>query len=321
MNVILFRYTVSTEEIDKFHEEFPNFQVYFEGDSPEEKLSEKQWGKVAIIYGKSLSSHELSMAHQLRWVHSPSPYLDLLCFKEIQERGNIIITNTKEENISQICEFIVGVIYYFAKQIFYWNKKEGKTLSRSEVCSKILHLKGLTFLQVGLGYIGSAVAKWAYTMGMNVLGVEDRETFHPFCNKTFSKKQLHSILPTADIVSIALPRGLQHDQWFKDLDLELLKEGAILSIRGGGDFFDVAALSEVVDSKKMRGVLLDLDKPSLDLENSLLGKKDNVLITPNIGHYPKVLEGKSFKIFRRNLRNLLHGNLTEMINHVNKEEY
>lgn len=320
MNIIFLRSHLPKEEIHLLREEFPQYEFFTQKDldiSPLSLLKTKYWDYIEILYDDKLSPQELAKAHQLRWLHTPSSRLDQVCLSEILARKNILISKTPEPNVTQISEFVMSGILAFAKQLFHWHQRTSTSnknnISLPDKKDPWL-IENRLLLQIGLGTVGSGVAKKAYRASLKVWGVSQPRSFHPYCHKTFSPKELHSILPVADIVSLCLPKDQSFSNWFKQPQLELMKKDSILIVIAPSKVVDEEALEAVAKTGKFRGILLDLPHQSSIFKNSTLKDMPNVLITPQIAAIPLSNKRQSFLSFRHNLRQYTHGNFNNMNN-------
>ncbi|MFT4551790.1 MAG: D-2-hydroxyacid dehydrogenase (NADP+) [Chlamydiales bacterium] len=324
MNIIFLKSEVLPNELKELRDEFPQYEFFSPQDiesTPLELLKVKYWDYVEVLYGDNFAIQELSTAHQLRWVHSPSPHMGQVCLDEIYERKNILLTKTAEPNRTQISEFAITGILSLGKQLFHWHDSsvEGSKLwgSPPERESTWM-MKGRLLLQVGLGTVGSSIADLGQKMGMRVWGVAHHRTFHSYCHKTFSPQELHSILPVADIVSLCLPKDKSYKNWFGQSELELMKNDSILVIISPSGVVDIDLLGKVAESGKFRGILLDHPQNFTLPKNSPLKDLPNVICTPDVASCPRSTERMGFRTFRHNLRQYVHGNFAEMKNLMGK---
>ncbi|MGA8165125.1 MAG: NAD(P)-dependent oxidoreductase [Waddliaceae bacterium] len=314
MNIVLLQTRLSEEEIQVLIDDFPQYLFLSPSDATYKNLGKKEWGSIEVLYGSHFSQNELSMAHSLRWIHCPIPNLSALCLKDIQKQGNIIVTCTPEENIRQIGEYVMGGILAFAKNLFHWleARKHPVILWDSKWRESMWTLNKRVFLQIGLGRVGVELARQAKQMEMQVWGVQEQRTFHAYCHKVFSFKELHSVLPAADVVSVALPRAKQQEPFLKKDILELMKDDSILVIIGAKALIDEEALIEAAATEKYRGILWDAFYQMPVPPQSKLWNIPNLLITPEVAPRPKSTDKESYRNFRYNLRQYLHGNFTDM---------
>jgi phosphoglycerate dehydrogenase-like enzyme len=323
MNIVLLQSRLTDEEIQKIINEFPQYLFLAPSEVTYKNLGDEEWSRVEILYGNKLSVQELEKAHQLRWIHSPFPNISPLCLNEIEKRGNIIVTSTKEENTAQIGEYVIGGVLAFAKNLFHWMEADRNPLILwdSKWRDSMWTLSERTFLQIGLGSVGTEISRLAKEFRMRVWGVKENRSFHNHCHKVFTYEDLPTVLPMADVACIALPRGHQKQKWFTRKEIELMKDDSILVIAGYKGIIDEEALAEVATStQKFRGILLDAFYQVPVSPHSKLWTIPNIVITPEVAPRPKSSEKESYRLFRFNMRQYLHGNFTDMRNIIGTKQ-
>lgn len=135
-----------------------------------------------------------------------------------------------------------------------WNELEGKTI-------------GI----IGMGNIGSRVAKIAEAFGMKVCYYSTSGTGH--C-KDYPCLSLEDLLKESDIVSIHAPLNERTNGLIGAEQIALMKPEAILVNMGRGGIVDEAALAEAIDSRRIAGAALDVfAKEPLPADNPLLHVK------------------------------------------------
>ncbi|MCB1113766.1 MAG: D-2-hydroxyacid dehydrogenase [Chlamydiia bacterium] len=314
MNIALLRVPLTLGEIDQLAHEFPQFLFLSYPEAQLKKISPEHWAKVEILFGDRLTSEELSQAEALKWIHSPTSHLSRLPLEELEVKENVLVTCTLEENAPQIAEFVMGAFLAFAKQFFRWSQASDfpALIWDAKWRQKMETLQNKTLVQIGMEKPGLLIAKKGLESGMKVISIDLEKTFHPFCKKNLSIKELHSVLPSADYVSVTLPMTREYNHWFGLKELELMKEDAVLSLIGptrilGDQSKDAAPLFE-----KLRGAVIDAPFFTPLSPSSPLWKVPNLLITPGVSGRPKSEEREAFKLFRSNLRDYLHGNFIDM---------
>ena len=135
-----------------------------------------------------------------------------------------------------------------------WNELEGKTI-------------GI----IGMGNIGSRVAKVAGAFGMNVCYYSTSGTGH--C-KDYPCLSLEELLSKSDVVSIHAPLSERTDGLIGISQIALMKPEAILVNMGRGGIVDEQALADAVDAGTIAGAALDVFvKEPLPADNPLLHVK------------------------------------------------
>ncbi|PYQ29338.1 MAG: D-glycerate dehydrogenase [Acidobacteria bacterium] len=137
-----------------------------------------------------------------------------------------------------------------------------------------LHLLG-TSLQgkrlgiIGMGRIGTAVARRAHTFGVEVVGVRSGES-------------LDELLKTSDFISIHVPLTAETRHLIDQAALAKMKRGAYLFNTARGPIVDEDALCDALESGHLAGAGLDVYENEPDVNPRLL-KMSNVVLAPHIG--------------------------------------
>ena len=142
-------------------------------------------------------------------------------------------------------------------------------------------LEGKTIGIIGMGNIGSRVAKVAEAFGMNVCYFSTSGTGH--C-KEYPSLPLDELLSKSDIVSIHAPLNERTNGLIGSKELALMKPEAILVNMGRGGIVDEYALAEAIDNQTIAGAALDVFvKEPLPSENPLLKvkRKDRLRLSPH----------------------------------------
>ena len=135
-----------------------------------------------------------------------------------------------------------------------WNELEGKTM-------------GI----IGMGNIGSRVARIAEAFGMNVCYFSTSGTGH--C-KEYPCLSLPELLKVSDVVSIHAPLNERTNGLIGASELALMKPTAILVNMGRGGIVDEQALADAIESRAISGAALDVFvKEPLPADNPLLHVK------------------------------------------------
>lgn len=320
MNIILLQEQLLPSEIDQLIQEFPHYLFLSLSEAGYKSLQQETWERIEIIYGNRLNPEELAKAPQLRWIHSPTPNLNRMCLNEIERQGNILVSNTKEENIAQIGEYAISGMLAFAKGLFKW-KEANQYPSHvwdNKLRDAMWTLEDRLLLQIGLGNVGTEVTRRARQFNMRVWGVQPETTFHPFCHETFTLKEKDSVIPLADVVCVSLPRGKDYDKWFQEAQLRLMKEDSILIILGSHNIVDEEVLLALAEAGKFRGIVIDALYQTPIPFTSKLWKVPNILMTPEVAPRPKSSYKVAFRNFRYNLRQYTHSNFNDMRNLIDR---
>lgn len=147
-----------------------------------------------------------------------------------------------------------------------------------------IDLKGKTLGVVGLGNIGSEIAKVAQAFGMTVIAWSQNLTAEAAQEAGATRVEKDELFKRADIVTLHLilshrSRGIVGAQ-----ELALMKPSAWLINSSRGPLVDEAALIETLSAKRIGGAALDVyDEEPLPAGHPFR-RLDNVLATPHVGY-------------------------------------
>lgn len=311
MNIILIREPIPPQNLYRLITEFPHYKFIQASQESLLSLGKEQLKSVEIFYGHRLISEELDLMPLLRWVHVTSPYMDEICVNEILKKEHILVTETGNFDVDRVGEFAFASMLAFAKNLFLWENysQNPSALNENSIKEGMWTASNRILLQISLNSIGTEIARRAKLGEFKVWGVQEKKSFHPFCEKVFSYDQLHEVLPQVDVVSISLTSD--QEPLLKKKEFNLMKKNSVLLVFGSGASIDIEALAEL-DHSKFRGILIDAHFKKALPKNSKLWGSPHVIICPEVGAYPKKEDDSTFKIFLYNLWQFLHGNFSEM---------
>ncbi|MEM7116272.1 MAG: 2-hydroxyacid dehydrogenase [Chloroflexota bacterium] len=123
-------------------------------------------------------------------------------------------------------------------------------------------LRGRNLLVLGLGHIGAEVARWGNFYGMSVTGLTrspSAERGQALGLKTIGDlSELHTHLPTADFVIVAIPHTAETAAYIAAPELKAMKQTAYLVNVARGPVVDERSLYEALRDKVIAGAANDV---------------------------------------------------------------
>ena len=143
--------------------------------------------------------HELAQAPKLRWVHTSAVAVETLCLPELFARG-IAVSNTRGVQAVPIAEHVMAVTLALAeadavRASRISSRRAGRRTSSSATRLPWL-LKGRTLGLIGVGTIGSEIAKRAEAFGMRVIALRRRPAYGTIghVERVYGKEELDEFL-------------------------------------------------------------------------------------------------------------------------------
>lgn len=227
----------------------------------------------------------------------------------IGARG-IVVTNLKRVAGPVVAEHVFAMLLSLARRLGpLHERQQERRWAQFEVPESSFHtLRGRSLVVVGLGGIGSEVARLGHAFGLTVGAVRASGTDAPaFVQAVTPVGRMFEALATADIVVNALPATPK--------TLRLFDAAAFRSMRPGAIFVNVArGLSVVTDdlvgalsSGHLAAAALDVTDPEPLPASHPLWSMPNVLITPHVAGMNGDTTSNGWRVMRENLRRFVAG--------------
>src|SRR6202008_3978292 len=147
-----------------------------------------------------------------------------------------------------------------------------------------LEIEGRTLGVVGLGKLGSKVAKLAQAFGMNVIAWSPNLTPERCREAGVAYASKEELFSNADIVTIHVVLSQRSRGLVGRDDLARMKPTAYLVNSARGPIVDEAALLDVLRQKKIAGAGIDVFSVEPLPVDHPFRKLDNLVLTPHLGY-------------------------------------
>ena len=172
----------------------------------------------------------------------------------------------------------------------------------------VAELAGTTMLMLGLGSVGTEVARMAKALGMRVLAVT--RTGHsdsPYVDEVRPARFLADLLPVAHGVVLTLPLTEQTRGMIDAAAIERMHSGAVLVNIGRGGVVDEPALVQALQQGRLAGAALDVFATEPLPPDSALWDLPNVLLSPHTAALSVHENERIVALFSENVRRYLAG--------------
>ncbi|MDX2084130.1 MAG: phosphoglycerate dehydrogenase [Candidatus Melainabacteria bacterium] len=224
----------------------------------------------------------LSAANKLKIVGRAGVGTDNIDLPAATRRG-VIVVNSPEGNTVAAAEHTIGLIFSLARHIPEADRslKQGQW-KRKELTG--VELFGKTLGLVGLGKIGSRVAKACLTLGMKV------QVYDPFISESAAQQlgvslvSLDDIWRASDFITFHVPKTRETLHLLNRNTLARCKRGVRIINCARGGLIDEQALYDELQSGHVAGVALDVfEQEPPPADHPLLTLGERVVVTPHLG--------------------------------------
>ncbi len=226
----------------------------------------------------------------LKWIQIMRAGIDACTHHpEIAERGTVA-TNLQRLLAKPIAEHAISLMFAFSRKLYafrdeqntgQWNGdiRQGRRTSGAGLWM----VSERTMLVVGLGGIGSEVARLADALGMRVLATRNSRREGPdYVEYVGLSHEMNELAAQADVVVSTLPLTADTASLHNAAFFAAMKPEAIFINVGRGATVDTDALVAALRSGAIAGAGLDVAEPEPLPDGHPLWSLPNVMMTPHV---------------------------------------
>ncbi|MFH1414108.1 MAG: phosphoglycerate dehydrogenase [Candidatus Omnitrophota bacterium] len=267
----------------KILNEVKEFQVDVKtGMKPEElKAIIKDYDALIVRSATKVTKDVIEAAGNLKVIGRAGVGLDNVDLEAATQKG-IIVMNTPAGNTISTAEHTMSMILALSRNIpqAAASLKSGEW-KRSKFMGAELYNKSLGV--VGLGRIGSEVAKRALSFGMKILAYDPFLSVEVAKNLGVEVVELKELFEKSDYITMHTPLTEETKHMISEKQFKMMKDGVKIINCARGGIVDEAALIKSVKEGKVSGAAIDVfEKEPLAPDSELL-KLDNLITTPHLG--------------------------------------
>jgi D-2-hydroxyacid dehydrogenase (NADP+) len=236
-----------------------------------------------------------------RWVHSIMTGVDRIPSLPAE----VLLTNSRGIHSLRIAEFIMSLIFSVAKNIpqhtFQTRRRIWKPLPSEMIQGSRLGI-------VGLGSIGTEVARLGKAVGMEVWAIKKELSQVDFVDHVLPPKELPCLLSEVDYVVLAVPLTKETCNLIGKEEFSRMKPTACLINISRGRVVDETSLYQALKNGNIRAACIDVFQDENPLpQNSSFYKLPNLLITSFSAYYSLDSTNQVMDLFFENLRRFAAG--------------
>jgi phosphoglycerate dehydrogenase-like enzyme len=241
----------------------------------------------------------------VKWIAVYSAGTDQKRYQDCMRRGMRLTTGAGAQADAVGLAAVAGVLA-LARGIPYWlnaqQRREWSPLRGKDVPRDI---PGQTAVIVGMGYIGTVIARVLHAAGMHTIGVRRSVTPAKHFDQVLPPSALDRVLPACDWLVIACPLVPETRNLIDTRRLALMKPTAGIANIARGEIIDESALADALKAGRLRHAYLDVFNTEPLPPESPFWDLPNVLISPHNAGASTGTYARGVEIFLRNLSNYL----------------
>jgi phosphoglycerate dehydrogenase-like enzyme len=266
-------------------------------------------GGVDVVLG-FCTPEVLAAGTAIRWIQVYSAGVERCVALPALTERKILLTNMQRVAGPVMAEHVLAMMLALTRGLdFYILERAAARWTRElPPPAKMMALEGKTVLVVGLGGIGTEVAKRASSLGMRVVATRasGREG-PPFVSYVGLPGELRKLAGEAHFIVNTVPLTPETERMFDAGFFAAARQGAYFINVGRGKSVVQEDLVAALKSGRIAGAGLDVTDPEPLPADHPLWKFPNVIITPHVSAQSDVDEQVRFVIVRENLRRYVAG--------------
>lgn len=260
---------------DPFSKDLPDRLKEF-GEVTDDKNEIPNANVMLVRSATKVNREMIDQSKELKLVIRGGVGIDNIDVEYCKEKG-IDVRNTPEASSIAVAELAFAMMLAIQRNIV----KAHNSTKNSEWLKKQLkgkELYGKTLGLVGIGRIGTEVAKRAKAFGMNVIAV--RETHHE--SEYADIVEMDELLEKSDIISLHTDLTEKTKGMINKETLDKMKDGVVLINTARGKIIVEEDLTEALKSGRVRYAGVDVYQKEPP-EGSPLLSVENILLIPHLG--------------------------------------
>ncbi|HEU5316159.1 MAG TPA: D-2-hydroxyacid dehydrogenase [Chloroflexota bacterium] len=296
----------SATQVEKLQQEFPQatFVAVADAEAQKRELADAD----AIISWPHPDA--LPAAKKLRWVHCTSAGIERIrSVPALVEMDHVTLTNARGAHAATIADHCFAFILALSRDVpTLLADKSAKRWDRPARSRNVKELSGSVLGIVGLGKIGSEIARRGLGFGMEIRGVDvNLAADCPGVAEVLPLERLDDLLKEADYLAIAIPITPQTRGLIGKRELALMKPTASIFVMSRGGIVDQDALADALKNGRLAGAGIDATDPEPLPAEHPLWELPNVIISPHSSGASRQTTERGQAILRENVRRFLAG--------------
>ena len=245
-------------------------------------------------------------AASVRWLQASSAGIGQFVKQHSLDEWGATLTTAAGVHARPLAEFVLWAMLAFAKNYPLARQQQREHLWRR------FHnddLEGKTLAVVGLGSIGTEVAKLAQHLGLRVIGskhsVDGFTADDLGVTKLYPHTSFREMLPEADFVCLVCPHTPETEGMMDAEAFAAMKPGSVLINIGRGALVQEQALLTALADGPLQGAVLDVAPQEPLPETHPLWNMENVILFPHSASTSRQENRRLTELFCDNLRRYL----------------
>ena len=257
-------------------------------------------GDAVVAFGHEPSFLDASWVHCIRAGYDEFPI-------DRYAKEGVVLTNSTGIHGTTVGETVAGYMLSFARRLHVYRSQQHEREWKRAPYREPFTLDGEAVCVVGLGTLGTGVARRAEALGMDVVGVRRSGDSHDHARQVYTPDALVDAVSDARFVVLTVPLTEETEGLVGRETLAAMPSSGYLVNVSRGAVVDEDALVAALDDGAIAGAALDVFEEEPLPQESPLWDDDDVIVTPHASAQTRRYHEDIATLVRTNVRRIRGG--------------
>jgi phosphoglycerate dehydrogenase-like enzyme len=234
---------------------------------------------VTRAYNK-VTRRVIEAAPHLELIAQGTSGIDNIDLDTARERG-IAVIHMPGVNANAVAELVIGFMISMTRTVPFYTREVVRGVFSRDDCATRHELRHHRLGIIGLGQVGTLVARLAHAFGMRVQAYDPYLDAADFASRRAARAaSLHDLLASTDILTLHVPLTRETRTMIGPNELRTLPRGSYVINAARGEVLDQQAALTALAENHLAGLALDVFDP--EPPNTPLPDDPRLILTPHV---------------------------------------
>lgn len=291
------------------------FKLY-DRTSQEDVVSRAKDAEVILINKVNITDEIMAQLPKLKYIGVLATGYNVVDI-ESASRRDVLVSNIPAYSTDSVAQMTFAHILNMVNRVEHYAdlNRKGRWSNNPDFCywdTPLMEISGKTIGVLGLGSIGSKVARIAQDFGMDVYAYTSKSSSE--LPAGIQKTTIDGLLSVSDILTLHCPLTSETRELINKESLKKMKHGALLINTGRGQLVNEQDVAEALNSGQLGGYGADVMCEEPPLADNPLFAQPNAFITPHVAWATIEARTRLMNILEENLKSYIDGSPKNIVN-------
>jgi glycerate dehydrogenase len=291
------------------------FKLY-DRTSQEDVVSRAKDAEVILINKVNITDEIMAQLPKLKYIGVLATGYNVVDIEAASRRG-VLVSNIPAYSTDSVAQMTFAHILNMVNRVEHYAdlNRKGRWSNNPDFCywdTPLMEISGKTIGVLGLGSIGSKVARIAQDFGMDVYAFTSKSSSE--LPAGIQKTTIDGLLSVSDILTLHCPLTSETRELINKESLKKMKHGALLINTGRGQLVNEQDVAEALNSGQLGGYGADVMCEEPPLADNPLFAQPNAFITPHVAWATIEARTRLMNILEENLKSYIDGSPKNIVN-------